>query len=245
MCFLRLTLNPRWGFRFWTVRYNVVPVHWFVGPLPYVNVFPVAETAKSSWMGTAEDDDFAVVATLSPDNIAAAGETILLLLAVPQALIVNATEVRVLLVIVTQLMDFVALVMRSDWAKSWPRFISRVFGGLSAMVRACTMRTPAFPSYLIETLVRRLFELANSGAFVVDYRRSSLFALARAALAEEDAARDAAAAIEEAKEDAELGEWALALGVCDVEHGGTGVVMVSGRLHMECVVWSMGEQGWW
>ena len=83
-------------------------------------------------MGTAEDDDFAVVATLSPDNIAAAGETILLLLAVPQALIVNATEVRVLLVIVTQLMDFVALVMRSDWAKS------------CAVMTASPVATPTF-----------------------------------------------------------------------------------------------------
>jgi hypothetical protein len=66
---------------------------------------------------------------------------------------VCATEVRLLLLVVDQLMAHVGSVLRSDWAKSSPRFISRLFGGLAATIRQCISRPSGFPSFLLETLV--------------------------------------------------------------------------------------------
>ncbi len=114
-------------------------------------------------------EDFAVVGTLSEENVVAAGETILLILQawdagrvwvphlaaavnththapvvcqptgwlrlawqwqVPAAMIVHSSEVRILLSTIDHLVEAVAAVMGSDWAKAWPGVVSRLFGGL-------------------------------------------------------------------------------------------------------------------
>lgn len=49
------------------------------------------------------------------------------------------------------------------------------------MVRTCVSRKPPVPSYLIETLVGRLFELAGSGLFTVNYQASTALVTAHLA----------------------------------------------------------------